>query len=78
MVNFYSDELLALCPTSNLEDQLLLVVCYCLFNIFSATLYIRNLSSIHNLLTYHAMVTGTHLCYELRAHNFIFKKDINQ
>jgi hypothetical protein len=79
MVNFYSEELLAPRPTSKLEDQLLLTVCNCLFNIYTATLYIRNRSSIHNLLTYHATVTGIHLsCDELWAQNFIFKKDIDQ
>ena len=74
MVNFYSAKLLAPRPTSKLENQLLLAVCNCLFNIFTATLYIRNRSSIHNLLTYHAMVTGTHLsCYELKT---LFSKKI--
>ena len=79
MVNFYSEELLAPRPISKLEDQLLLAVCNCFFNIFTATLYFTNCSSIHNLLTYHAMVKGIHLsCYELWPENFIFKKDIDK
>ena len=74
MVNSYSKELLAPRPTSKLVDQFLLTVCNCLFNTFTATLYIGNHSSIHNLRTYQAMVTG----YVLWAQNFIFKKDTDQ
>ena len=33
----------------------------CLFNIVAATLHIGSRSSIRNLRTRHAMVTGTHL-----------------
>jgi hypothetical protein len=33
-----------------------------LFNIFAATLHIGGRSSIRNLRTRHAVVTGTHLC----------------
>jgi len=66
MVNFYTEELLAPHPTFKLEDQLLLAVCNCLFSIIISTVCIRNRSSIHSLLTYHAMVTRIHLsCYEL-------------
>jgi len=32
----------------------------CLFNLFAATLLIGGRSSIHNLRTRHAVVTGTH------------------
>lgn len=79
MVNFYSEELSAPRPTSKLEDQLLLAVRNCRFNIFTAIFYIRNHFFIHNLLTHHAMVIRTHLsCYELSAQNFIFEKDIDQ
>jgi len=79
MVNFYTEELLAPHPTFKLEDQLLLAVCNCLFSIIISTVCIRNRSSIHSLLTYHAMVTRIHLsCYELWAQTFIFKKDIDQ
>jgi hypothetical protein len=35
----------------------------CLFNIFAATLHIGGRSSIRNLRTRHAMVTGTHLSW---------------
>jgi hypothetical protein len=54
-------ELLAPRPTPKLEDHPFLAVCNCLFNIFAATLHIRGRSSIHNLRTRHAVVTGTHL-----------------
>ena len=35
-------------------------VCYCLFHIFAATLHTGGRSSIRNLRTRHAVVTGTH------------------
>jgi len=41
-------------------DRLLSVVRDCLFNIFAATLHIEGHSSIRNLRTPHAVVTGTH------------------
>jgi hypothetical protein len=44
-----------------LEDHFLSAVRVCLFNIFEATLHIRGRSSIRNLRTPHAVVTGTHL-----------------
>jgi hypothetical protein len=37
---FYGEELLAPRPTPKLDDHLLSAVCYCLFNIFAATLHI--------------------------------------
>jgi hypothetical protein len=40
-MRFYSEELLAPRPTPKLEDHPLSAVCDCLFNIFTATLYIR-------------------------------------
>jgi hypothetical protein len=58
---FYSDELLAPHPTPKLEDHLLSAVRDCLFNIAAAILHIGGLSSIRNLRTRHAVVTGTHL-----------------
>jgi len=38
-----------------------LAICGCLFNIFAATLHNGGCSSIHNLRTCHAVVTGTYL-----------------
>jgi len=57
---FYREGLLALRPTPNLEDHPFSAVLDCLFNIFAATLLIGGHSSIRNLRTRHAMVTGTH------------------
>jgi hypothetical protein len=61
MIRFYSEELLAPHPTPKLEDNPLLAVHDCLFNLFTATLHIGGRSSIRNLRTRHAVVTGTHL-----------------
>ena len=44
-----------------LEDHPLSVLRDCLFNTFAGTLYIGVQSSIRNLRTCHAVVTGTHL-----------------
>jgi hypothetical protein len=60
-LSFHGEELLAPCPTSKLEDRPLSAVRDCLFNIFAATLHIWRRSSIRNLRTRHAVVTGTHL-----------------
>ena len=67
MICFYGEELLAPRPAPNLEDHPLSSVCDCLFNIFAATLHIGGRSSIHNLRTCHALVTGTHLSWEVRG-----------
>ena len=48
-------------PTHKLEDHPLSVVRDCLFNIFAATPHIGGRSSIRNLRTRHAVVTGIHL-----------------
>jgi len=61
---FYVEELLAPRPTPNLDDHTLSAVRDCLFNIFTATLPIEGLSSIRNLRTRHAVVTGTYLSRE--------------
>jgi len=53
--------MLAPCPTPKLEDHPLSAACDCLFNIFAATLHIGGHSSVRDLRTHHAMVTGTHL-----------------
>jgi len=44
-----------------LEDLPLSAVRDCLFNIFAAALHIGGRSSVRNLRTRHAVVTGTHL-----------------
>jgi hypothetical protein len=41
LVIFYGEELLALCPTPELEDHLLLAVRDCLFKVFATTLHIQ-------------------------------------
>jgi hypothetical protein len=58
---FYCEELLAPCPTPKPEEHPLSAVRYCLFNILAATLHTGGRSSIRNLRTRHAVVTGTHL-----------------
>src|SRR5215469_6936277 len=58
---FHEEALLAPHPTPKLEDHPSSAFCDCLFNIFAATLHIGGLSSIRNLRTRRAVVTGTHL-----------------
>jgi len=55
---FYREGLLAPPPTPKLEDHLSSAVRDCLFNLFAATFLIGGCSSIRNLRTYNAMVTG--------------------
>jgi len=62
------EELLALRPTPKLEEHPLSAVRDCLFNLFPATLHIGGLTSIRNLRTRQAMVTGTHLSRNVRVH----------
>ena len=57
---FYGEELLASRPNTKLEDHPFSAVRDCLFNLFAATLHIGGRSSIPNLRTRHAVVTGTH------------------
>ena len=57
-IRFYDEELLAPRPTPKLEDHPLSTVRDCSFNIFAATLHIGGRSSICNLRTRHAAVTG--------------------
>jgi len=66
MIRFYSEELLAPRPTPKLENHPFSAVPGCLFNIFAATLHIGGRSSIRNLRTRHAVVTGTHLSLVIR------------
>jgi hypothetical protein len=58
-VFFFYGELLAPRPTPKLEDHPLSAVRDCLFNIFTATLHIGGRSSIRNLRTRHAVMTGS-------------------
>ena len=60
-ISFYGEELLAPSPNPKLEDHLLSDVRDCLFNIFAAPRHIGGRSSICNLRSRHAVVTGTHL-----------------
>ena len=57
---FYREGLLAPRPTPKLEDHPLSAVHDCSFNLFAATLHKGGRSSIRNLRTRHAVVTGTH------------------
>jgi len=57
---FNREVLLAPRPTPKLEDHPLSAVRDCLFNLFAATLLIGGRSSIRNLRTRHAVVTGNH------------------
>ena len=57
---FHGEELLAPRPTPKLEYHPLSAVRDCLFNLFAATLNIGGRSSIRNLRTRHAVMTGTH------------------
>jgi len=67
--SFYSEEFLVPCPTPKLEDHFLSAIRDCLFIIFIATLHTGGHSSIHNLWTCHAVVTGVHLSWHMHAHN---------
>ena len=60
LIRCFGEELLAPRPTPKPEDHPLSAVRYCLFVMFAATLFIGGHSSIRNLRTRHAMVTGTH------------------
>jgi hypothetical protein len=59
-IRFYSKELLATRPTPKLYDHPLSAVRDCIVNIFTATLHTAGRSSIRNLKTRHALLTGTH------------------
>ena len=67
-IRFYGEGFLAPHPTPRLEDHPLWAVRDCLFNIFAATLHIGGRSSIRNLGTRHAVVTGTHLSWMFLLH----------
>jgi hypothetical protein len=57
-VGFHGEALLTPRLTPKLEDHTLSAVRDCLFNILAATLHIGGRSSIRNLRTRHAVVTG--------------------
>jgi hypothetical protein len=60
---FYDEELLAPRLTHKLEDHPLSAARDCLFNIFAPTPpYLEAVSSIRNLRTRHAVVTGDSAC----------------
>jgi CelD/BcsL family acetyltransferase involved in cellulose biosynthesis len=61
MTHFYNEELLERRPTPKLKDHPLSATRDFLFNIFAATLHTEGRSSVRNLRTRHALVTGTHL-----------------
>jgi hypothetical protein len=61
MVIFYGEKLLAPPQTPKLEDHPLSAVRDCLFNAIVFTFVHGGRSSIRNLRTRHAVVTGTHL-----------------
>ena len=63
MIGFYSEVLLGPRPTPKLEGHPSSAVRHCLLNIFAATLHIGGRSSIRNLRTRHAVVTGTRLSW---------------
>jgi len=62
-IRFNREELLAPRPTRKLENHPLSAVRDWLFNIFAATLHIGGRSSIRDLTTRHALLTGTYLSH---------------
>ena len=60
-MGFHGEALLAPRSTPKLEDHPSSAVRDCLFNLFAATFHIGGRSSVRNLRTRHAVVTGTHL-----------------
>ena len=67
-IRFNREELLAPLPIPKMENHPLSAVRDCLFNTFAAALHIGGSSSIRNLRTRHAVVTGTHLSQGHVAH----------
>ena len=59
-------------PNPKLEDHPLSAVRDCLFIIFAATLHIGGRSSIRNLRTRHAVVTGTHFSRHIQISQINF------
>ena len=75
-IRFHGEELLALRPTHNVEYHPLSAVRDCLFNISAAKLYIGGRSSVRNLRTRHAVVTGTNIRHESKLHIAIFPSGV--
>jgi len=67
---FYREGLLASRPPPQLQDHPSSAVRDCLFNLIASTLIIGSRSSIRNLRTRHAVVTGTHYI-EYTPSNFL-------
>jgi len=71
---FYTEELLAPCPTPKLEDHPFLAVSDCLFSIFADTLHIWRLYPLR------AMVTGTYKtwskCQKSKKLLFLIAKNV--
>jgi hypothetical protein len=66
-----------------LEDYTLSAVRGCLFNLFAATLHMGGRSTIRNLRTRHAVVTGTHIhgvytTYAVRNYKSSLFRDVTQ
>jgi len=70
--SFYGKELSALRPTRKPEEKTLSAVSDCLFNNFADTLQIVGRSSIRNLRTRHAVVTGTNSSWVLVDRIYLF------
>jgi hypothetical protein len=64
--------LLAPRPNPKLDEQPLLAVRDCLFNMFAATVHIGGRSSIRNLRKRHAVSTGTPLVIYVTADKFLY------
>ena len=75
--NFYGEDFSTPRPTPNLEDHPLSSVRDSLFNIFAAALHIADRSSIRNLRTRYAVVTGTLItAYRCDNRSLFFKLKI--
>jgi hypothetical protein len=73
--SFYG-ELLAPCPNPKLEDRHLLALCNCLCNIFVATLCNGGRSFVCNVSTHRAMMTVTHLSWDMQRINTLQNHDL--
>ena len=78
MCFFYGEGLLAPRPTPKLEDHPSSALRGCLLNIFTATLHIVGRSSIHNLRTRHAVVTGTYIHGSRKPYDIIYNTPVNK
>ena len=75
-IRFNGEELLEIRPNPKVEDHPLSAVRDCLFNIFAATLHIGGHSSIRDLRTRHAGVTGTHLSRTFYGTCSVISRDV--